>query len=70
MGFVVNCDSCEGDGSYGQPLMYEVGWGKKLSYVFSFGPHDVVDVIRRYTRKLDDVMAHRTLVDEGWLKQV
>jgi len=32
----VHCDSCEGAGSYDSPLLYEVGWGKKLSYIFGF----------------------------------
>ncbi|KAI8908714.1 hypothetical protein DFJ77DRAFT_127330 [Powellomyces hirtus] len=65
----VNCDSCEGEGSYDQPLMYEAGWGKKLTYIFSIGTYEIVDVIRRYTNKPDEVFARRTDVDELWLKQ-
>ncbi|KAJ3160931.1 Elongator subunit elp2 [Geranomyces michiganensis] len=65
----VNCDSCEGEGSYGTPMMYEAGWGKKLSYIFAIGPHEVVDVIKRYTNNMADVRLRRTDVDEGWLRK-
>ncbi|KAI8821638.1 uncharacterized protein EV422DRAFT_566723 [Fimicolochytrium jonesii] len=65
----INCDCCEGDGSYDQPLMYEAGWGKKLTYIFSIGPYEVVDVIHRYTARPDETFARRTLVDEAWLSQ-
>ncbi|KAJ3171974.1 hypothetical protein HDU88_006785 [Geranomyces variabilis] len=65
----INCDSCEGEGSYGTPLMYEAGWGKKLTYVFAFGPYEAVDVIKRYTNNIDDVRSRRTDVDEGWLRK-
>eukprot|EP00590_Aulacoseira_subarctica_P012074 CAMPEP_0172438622 /NCGR_PEP_ID=MMETSP1064-20121228/72896_1 /TAXON_ID=202472 /ORGANISM="Aulacoseira subarctica , Strain CCAP 1002/5" /LENGTH=986 /DNA_ID=CAMNT_0013187185 /DNA_START=497 /DNA_END=3457 /DNA_ORIENTATION=- len=48
-------DSCEG--KIDAPLMYESGWGKKLSHIFAFasgvcdGYPTVVDVTKRYTRK-------------------
>lgn len=39
------------------PLLYERGWGKKLSYVFSFGAHECVDVARRYSASWSKTLA-------------
>ncbi|TPX65736.1 hypothetical protein SpCBS45565_g04979 [Spizellomyces sp. 'palustris'] len=63
----INCDSCEGEQSYDQPLVYEAGWGKKLNYVFAFGSDEVVDVIHRYTRNFEEVQTRRIMVSEDWL---
>ena len=49
------------------PLLYETGWGKKLTYVIAFSSDEVVDVGARYTNHYTDVMARRTLVPEAWL---
>lgn len=38
------------------PMMYEAGWGKKLSYVIGFAKDHLMDVTRRYTHKLDEVL--------------
>lgn len=48
--------------------MYEAGWGKKLTYVIAFSIHSIVDVTRRYTRKLPEVLSRRALVTEAWLQ--
>jgi peptide-N4-(N-acetyl-beta-glucosaminyl)asparagine amidase len=45
----VMVDSCEG--VVNEPSMYEVGWGKELSYVLAVSNSEVVDVTPRYTRK-------------------
>lgn len=62
----VMCDPCEG--TLDTPLMYEVGWGKKLSYVFALHQNYIIDVTRRYTAHYDDeVRGRRTLVQDSWL---
>jgi len=46
----------------GRPLLYEAGWGKKLSYVVAISKDEAIDVIHRYTRQWDQVLSRRTLV--------
>jgi peptide-N4-(N-acetyl-beta-glucosaminyl)asparagine amidase len=67
LGKWVHCDSCEQ--KFDAPLMYEAGWGKKLSYVIGFSPDGVVDVTKRYTQKYNDVLTRRNEVSEDWLKK-
>jgi peptide-N4-(N-acetyl-beta-glucosaminyl)asparagine amidase len=43
-------------------LLYEAGWGKKLSYVVAISKDEAIDVIHRYTRQWDQVLSRRTLV--------
>ncbi len=45
----IHLDSCEA--SYDQPLLYEKGWGKTVSYVVAAGAWGLVDVTPRYTAK-------------------
>jgi peptide-N4-(N-acetyl-beta-glucosaminyl)asparagine amidase len=63
----MHADSCED--KLDAPLMYEAGWGKKLSYVIAFSAFEVVDVTRRYTRKWQEVLDRRSLVSEEWLEK-
>lgn len=42
----IHLDSCEN--SYDQPLLYNSGWGKKMSYVFAIHQYYIVDVTNKY----------------------
>lgn len=64
----LHCDSCEDKCDI--PLIYEAGWGKKLSYVLAFGQNHVVDVSKRYTRKWDEMLQRRTLISEDKLAKI
>lgn len=62
----LHCDCCEDKCDI--PLLYEAGWGKKLNYVLAFTPTHIYDVTKRYTRKWDEVVSRRTLVNEAFLE--
>eukprot|EP00188_Purpureofilum_apyrenoidigerum_P003995 Plantae.Rhodophyta-Purpureofilum_apyrenoidigerum.ctg4346.p1 GENE.Plantae.Rhodophyta-Purpureofilum_apyrenoidigerum.ctg4346~~Plantae.Rhodophyta-Purpureofilum_apyrenoidigerum.ctg4346.p1 ORF type:complete len:326 (+),score=63.22 Plantae.Rhodophyta-Purpureofilum_apyrenoidigerum.ctg4346:69-1046(+) len=61
----VHADSCES--VLDEPLIYESGWGKKLSYIIAFHRSGVTDVTRRYTNKFDEVLSRRTVMGEDEL---
>jgi peptide-N4-(N-acetyl-beta-glucosaminyl)asparagine amidase len=64
----LHCDSCENQ--LDCPLTYEIGWGKKLSYIFSFSHEEIVDSMRRYTQNYDDILyTRRHEVSEKWLSE-
>lgn len=63
----IHCDSCEGPDALDKPLLYETGWGKKLTYVLAFADCGVADVSRRYTSNYAELLTRRNLARENWL---
>lgn len=63
----LHCDPCEN--SCDTPLVYESGWGKKLSYIIAFSKDEIQDVTWRYTANPKEVLSRRTLCNEDWLIQ-
>lgn len=63
----LHADSCEA--ALDTPLVYEQGWGKKLTYCIAYARDNVLDVTRRYTRKFDELLTRRKEFTEQQLKQ-
>jgi len=63
----VHMDPCEN--AYDTPLVYERGWGKKLTYCFAYGPFEIVDVTKRYVLNHAVNRMRRIEVNEEWLKK-
>jgi peptide-N4-(N-acetyl-beta-glucosaminyl)asparagine amidase len=64
----VHLDSCEA--ALDVPLIYEQGWGKKLTYCIAFARDNVRDVTERYTKKYNEVLTRRTEFPEEQLRRV
>lgn len=65
----IHCDPCEN--AFDKPLLYEQGWGKKLSLLLAASCDEVVDVTWRYSDKPKEVMPRRnSMFRENWLERV
>lgn len=58
----IHMDPCEAIAD--KPLLYEVGWGKKLTYLIAVGQDGVLDVSRRYTRQYNEL---QRALDDVWI---
>ncbi|XP_005092800.1 peptide-N(4)-(N-acetyl-beta-glucosaminyl)asparagine amidase [Aplysia californica] len=63
----LHCDPCEN--VCDKPLLYESGWGKKLSYVLAFSKDDLQDVSWRYSGKHSELLSRRKACRESWLQR-
>lgn len=63
----VHVDPCEN--TVDTPLLYEVGWSKKLQYCIAYSPYEVVDVTRRYVINYECTKKIRNECSESWLER-
>ncbi|XP_071523936.1 peptide-N(4)-(N-acetyl-beta-glucosaminyl)asparagine amidase [Panulirus ornatus] len=61
----LHADCCEN--KLDSPLMYESGWGKKLTYIFAFSKDEIADVTWRYTAQQREILKRRKKCRETWL---
>lgn len=53
----IHTDSCEA--ARDQPLLYDRGWGKKMSYVFAFSVDGASDMSRGYVQNSNEMLQRR-----------
>lgn len=51
-----------------QPLLYDRGWGKKLTYVMAVNQSQIVDVTPRYVQDYAQALPRRTICSERELQ--
>ncbi|KIO21154.1 hypothetical protein M407DRAFT_29211 [Tulasnella calospora MUT 4182] len=68
LGRWIHLDPCEG--ARDEPLLYDKGWGKKMSYVLAFAIDGAKDVTRGYVQDWNATLTRRTRGSEEALHQV
>ncbi|KAG8706696.1 Peptide-N(4)-(N-acetyl-beta- glucosaminyl)asparagine amidase [Ceratobasidium sp. 395] len=63
----LHTDSCEA--ARDQPLLYDRGWGKKMSYIIAFSVDGAMDVSRGYVQDSAEMFKRRRQAPEGALAQ-
>ena len=58
----MHLDSCEN--TRDENLLYDVGWGKKQSYILAFSVEGAQDVSRAYIKDFDAALSRRTQMSE------
>jgi len=53
------------EGILDNPLMYEKGWGKKLTMIFAFTPQYIEHITHKYTEDYEGTVARRGITDES-----
>jgi len=62
-------DPCEN--TIDTPLMYEIGWKKKLTWIVSIGKYSCSEVTPRYTINYEDIITRRSKdVNEEWFRRI
>lgn len=61
----IHVDACEQ--AIDKPLMYEIGWSKKLVYCIAYSDREILDVTKRYTTNYNEVLYRRAISDDSWL---
>ncbi|KAG8923254.1 peptide-N4-(N-acetyl-beta- glucosaminyl)asparagine amidase [Tulasnella sp. 418] len=64
----VHMDSCEA--SRDEPMIYDRGWGKKMSYILAFSITGAQDVSRGYIQDWDEALKRRKQGSETELKKI
>jgi hypothetical protein len=52
------------EGVFDRPIMYEKGWGKKLTFIFGVTPTSIEDISERYTADYPAMIARRGVDDK------
>ncbi|XP_057853512.1 peptide-N(4)-(N-acetyl-beta-glucosaminyl)asparagine amidase isoform X2 [Cryptomeria japonica] len=68
LGRWMHLDPCES--VYDNPLLYEEGWKKQLTYVIALSKDGVYDVTKRYTRKWHEILSRRFITSEANVQEV
>ena len=64
----IHLDSCEN--AFDQPLLYEQGWGRVMTFIIGASIEEVVDVTPRYIKNWETCQERRSKVNEEQLQEL